>query len=590
MPGLGLSGYSNCKMHGLSWIVEGVTCFPVSVHVIIRTPPTSHPPTHPPSLLNIRSHSVSRALSSLFCLFRHPCFFRHRRPATHQDNPLLSLDDIDSKGIDLESAALELILQGGADVELDNVKNLDELQLTMQAHSEDCYEMEVNPVLPLLSTSSSYNTVRVWKIDNLTEPELLFEFVGHTETVSRLTMLDNDSRLLTSSIDYKVHLYDLRTIQRDTFFDFGGSVLSMTTTPDERHIYVGGNDYDIKGYSVADGKHEQIVKLVAHSGKVVALAMSPDGEFLASGGHDFNICLWKLEKDYPPPFPDKVTQRMTVHTLKPYARVEAHRGHVLDLAFSSSAQGNVMLSSCGNDHALKVWEVKGRGRLNALWTAQDAHESAVSSTCFGRGPSSQFLYSCGWDAKIRVWNAVPVGGRRQSPEPVAVLRGHTGRVASAQTSDDGRVLVSISADYTARLWEAAEAFGCLCVYRPLERMGQMTALGVGKRHFATGSDSGVIRVWPLFGSGEHSGSFKPFEELKDGSAAATGGSTIQRGMSFHARDATMADEGMESKGDEPLLGMNKRPNGGNGGVVGAAALEMGNMGAQGLRKGAVDML
>ena len=380
------------------------------------------------------------------------------------DVPLISLDDLDSKDIDLESKALEEILRGGPDVELESSQHADQLQMTMQAHDEDCYEMEVNPKFPLMCTSSSYNAVRIWKIDDLTAPELIFEFVGHTNSVSSLTMMDSDAQLLTSSTDYRVHLYDMRSSRRDTCYNFGGSVLSVAVTPDSRYAYVGGNDYDIKGYSVAGGKYDQVVKLVGHSGRVVAMAVSPDGGTLASGGHDFNICVWKLQADYPAPHPDPVTQRMSVHAITPAARVQAHEGHVLDLQFSSAVDGRTFMSSCGNDHGLKVWTMRGPGRVAQLWSKTDAHESAVSGTAFGRGPSAKMLYSCGWDAKIRAWNTES----QDNPTAVATLRGHMGRVEAVEATKDGTRIISISADYTAMLWESMAGFACICVYRPLE--------------------------------------------------------------------------------------------------------------------------
>ena len=64
----------------------------------------------------------------------------------------------------------------------------------------------------------------------------------------------------------------------------------------------------------------------------------------------------------------------------------------------------------------------------------------------------------------------------------------------------------------------------------------MTALGVGHRHFATGSDSGVVRVWPLHGVQEHADCFQPYRSLDDKVRDdQRGGAMIRRGMSFADR-------------------------------------------------------
>ena len=115
-----------------------------------------------------------------------------------------------------------------------------------------------------------------------------------------------------------------------------------------------------------------------------------------------------------------------------------------------------------NDHALKVWKLK-QGRftstgLQEVWTAAEAHESVVSAVCWGKGASSNLVYSAGWDRKLKVWDA---GAAKASVAPVAVLEGHTARITDIDSSTTGEFVVTVSTDESAIVWAAASPFAAL---------------------------------------------------------------------------------------------------------------------------------
>ena len=92
----------------------------------------------------------------------------------------------------------------------------------------------------------------------------------------------------------------------------------------------------------------------------------------------------------------------------------------MSLSFSPSSK-EVLLASCGGDHAVKVWEAKKGTSLTLKWTANDvsrgSHSSVVTSVAWGKKTSAHLLYSGGWDGSVKAWESKYT----EYPIPVATL-------------------------------------------------------------------------------------------------------------------------------------------------------------------------
>ena len=131
----------------------------------------------------------------------------------------------------------------------------------------------------------------------------------------------------------------------------------------------------------------------------------------------------------------------------------------------------------------------------------------ITSVHFGRGPSSNFIFSSSWDSAIKVWQT-----ERLQNEPVAVLNGHRSRVTDIDVTQDGQHFVSSSTDTTLLMWEATKPFNCIAVYRapPTER--GFNCVAAYKDLFITGSENGVVRVWPIATSSNYKSHFHKIED------------------------------------------------------------------------------
>ncbi len=145
---------------------------------------------------------------------------------------------------------------------------------------------------------------------------------------------------------------------------------------------------------------------------------SPDGRLLAAARGDGKIVIWELA---------------ATNLLR---EIDAHAGIVSALAFSPD--GN-FLASGSMDETVSLWTIPDFRPLPV-----GRHER-VDSVVFSR--DGKWLASSARDQTIKVWN---LKNRRAKP---ILLRGHSGRIWTVDSTPDGHRLISASADGTIKVWD-----------------------------------------------------------------------------------------------------------------------------------------
>jgi len=394
----------------------------------------------------------------------------------------------------------EEIMAGGGSAVLDDKSAKDEVLTSFTGHEYDVWACELHKKAKLLVTASSLNEVRIWDASDLLAPKQIYEFVGHSQTITDVKIY-GEKRFVSCSEDYNVSVYNMETHVREAHHNFEGSVNCLALSSDGSYCFAGGNHYDIKCYCIAsDGDqtdvHSEVARFVGHAGAVTALALSPDNTCLASSGHDFDIKLWPLKLPY-----HRKNERPV--RVKSHSTVTAHRGRVTSLAFNEDGS---LLASGGTDHSIIVWKVKtgllGGLGLSQIWSNEDAHRAVVTSVCFGRGPSADLVLSGSWDSNLVVWRAASGG------PPLATVRGHVHKITDLTVSTSGEYALTCSADATIRMWRLEEPYACQVSYIVPQSEGAFNSVSIGTTTFASASESGMIRLWPLYGVDKYASHFQ----------------------------------------------------------------------------------
>jgi WD40 repeat protein len=196
---------------------------------------------------------------------------------------------------------------------------------------------------------------------------------------------------------------------------------------------------------------------------VYATAFSPNGRWLAVAGQDGVI-----------------------------REIEFSTGRIAEQWNSGQTENNAVhyspgatgLWSSGDDGTLREWRVDTHAALQA----HAAHAEGAYDIVYYCPPQPEDwrMVSCGREPVIRLWG--PNG------EPREILEGHTDWVEDLELHPDGRRLVSVSQDGTARVWDLDEK-RLLRILSPQSGKVRHAAISPDGRILATCSDR--VRLWDL---------------------------------------------------------------------------------------------
>ena len=109
-------------------------------------------------------------------------------------------------------------------------------------------------------------------------------------------------------------------------------------------------------------------------------------------------------------------------------------------ALTFSADG-AQLTTAGDDHKIRVWDVKAQGAWSARWRG---HTDRVPALAWH--PSGEYLISVGWDTTARVWEP-------GKDDPTILLNAHSDQVNAVAVSPDGGLLACADSDFTIHVWD-----------------------------------------------------------------------------------------------------------------------------------------
>jgi WD40 repeat protein/peptidoglycan hydrolase CwlO-like protein len=257
-----------------------------------------------------------------------------------------------------------------------------------------------------------------------------------------------------------VRLYRLPSGTLIRKLDVGAPVTHVALTGDGRLLAAASPNGFVSVLDVATGR--RVYPPLSHGGRPVqSLAFSHDGKLLATASNDKKVRIW-----------DSSTGRLALPPI-------LHPRAVTLVSFSPDDR--LLLTVDGANARLLD---TATGQVRATMTQQDPIRTAAFS------PDGKLVAtgSTGTGATAQLW-AVPTGTAVGKP-----LTGHRGDILSESFSSDGKLLVTASADGTARVWSVPQGIFVAWLVGHGNQV-RSAAFSPDAKWIVTASRDGTARVW-----------------------------------------------------------------------------------------------
>lgn len=287
-------------------------------------------------------------------------------------------------------------------------------------------------------------------------PTAIRTLSGHTGPISSIAFAPDGQRLLSTSGDQTVRVWDIVPgRERSRLGDNKAGCSGIAVTGSSQVI--AGRGVTLVVYDLNTGRETH--RLRGHSDTIQAVAASGDGRRAVSGGKDRSVRVWDLEHG-------SMTFRFTRHT-----------DTITGLALSPD--GKFVLSA-SRDGTLRLWEAT---------TGRETFSFAVPRgpvLCVAWSPDAKTIVSGHFDTDLRLWDA-------STGRELRRFAGHKQMVVSAAFTATG-VIVSASHDRTVKLWDPASGGEIGTCQGHSDRV---LTVATGQGFIASGGVDCDIRLWQV---------------------------------------------------------------------------------------------
>ncbi|EUC67742.1 WD40-repeat protein (notchless protein), related protein, putative, partial [Rhizoctonia solani AG-3 Rhs1AP] len=247
----------------------------------------------------------------------------------------------------------------------------------LSGHTDDVASVAFTPDDTRIVSSSNDGTIRIWDA----HPQNKGPGQKHEFSVGPVAFLHNHTQLISCTSTGLLKIWDMHTgttipLEFEEQAE-AAMIHSITVSPQDTLVAVGTIDLTIPVWSVLTGKLGcQLV--TGLNSPIRCLGFSPNGAQLCSGSDDATTAVWDI---------DTGTMVGLAYT--------GHTGAVISVAFSPDVS---CIASSSVDCTIRIWDTS----KGALIYKLDGHKSSVSSVVFSPDGS---LISGSADGAIHQWDA-----------------------------------------------------------------------------------------------------------------------------------------------------------------------------------------
>jgi WD40 repeat protein/tetratricopeptide (TPR) repeat protein len=343
-------------------------------------------------------------------------------------------------------------------------------------------------------------TARVWDLETGRPAAPPLCHAGH---VNHATFSPDGTRVVTASNDHTARVWNATTGAPVTPpLKHGKEVMHAALNPDGRRVVTVSLDRTARVWDATTG--QPITRPLRLEGAGLFAAFSPDGRRVLAGGSEA-ARVWDASTGDPvtPPLkgagdlrhagfsPDgksvvtadeEGARVWDVVTGKERFPVLRHAG-VIRAAYSPDG-GRIV--TCGRD-AVRLWEA-ATGAEAAVRPIR--HGEMVRVAVFG--PDGRYLLTVGVDGTARVW--LLEKGVVEEPRPATPPLGHGDRVMHAAFSPCGRFVATGGSECLIRVWDAGTE-QAVPLHLPHEGRVNTVAFNLDGTRALTAGEDGVTRIW-----------------------------------------------------------------------------------------------
>lgn len=292
----------------------------------------------------------------------------------------------------------------------------------------------------LLVTGSSDNTVKVYKVNDLTF-ELIQTLADHSGPIQSLSFNHNSSLMATGSDDNTVNVYTIQNNGKftlsETLRDHSAPVYTVTFNHDGSVLATGSEDSSVKIYTVIMGgggmggnPNIQLAHTLAdHTDWVFSISYNSTGTLMATGCRDGKMRLFQVEQDYS------------------CSLLEVKKNQFDWIKSVSFNYDGSLLASGSRERSLKIYRVEGNV-LRRIKVSNRYCES-INSVNFSRKAGQNLLVVGSRDGKVNIHEVV--GDTVEHIETIGDHKSMT--MQSVLFNYNGSLLATGSEDQTVNVYK-----------------------------------------------------------------------------------------------------------------------------------------